>query len=155
MAARKRSDNKKAHTIDADYISALVAAADKKIAQQPKPYDQRDTPRDRQFAIIMQRVDCLQASRAEYLRVILAMQQQPQLMAGFVCRLQQSLANALRAAQLPAKPWHIGALMTVYMATVVTWRNDTTADLARTMKTCDRALSALEMATNFVRVRAA
>lgn len=139
--------------LDAAGVQALLAAVDKAIAKQPKPYDRQDTPRERLFAILMQRVDCLQEKRAEYLRVLDAMPRQPALLRAVGPGLYASLGRALEAAQLPHKPWHIGAVVLAYIATIAAWRNDTTADLAKTMKACDRSLAVMEnIATMFPKV---
>lgn len=155
MPAKKKpsSTRKSAAPLDAAVISAMMAAVDKTIAKQPKPYDQRDTPRDRLFAILMQRVDCLQDKRAEYLRVLDAVPRQPALLRAIGPALYASLGAALEKAALPHKPWHIGAVVLAYTATIAAWRNDTTADLARTMKACDRSLGVMEnIATMFPKV---
>lgn len=141
--------------VDGAYIRQLVAAVDKAIAAQPVPYDMHDTPRDRLFAIVMQRIDALQEKRTEYLAVIAAIQRQPSLLPVLGNALYASFTKALTAAALLHKPWHVAALLGVYTATVSTWRNDTTADLAKTMKVCDTSLGLLENAVAFIEGRRA
>lgn len=127
--------------VDAAQLKQMVRAHDRRIAAAPTPYDEADSPRDRMFAIIMQRIDGLQAERAHYEKIILAVLARPVLLAALLQALHSSFAAALRRAKLPQKPWHVLSLGLAYIATISAWRNDTTADLAKTMRACDRALA--------------
>lgn len=153
--AKAKAKSSKAPLIDEVYLRARLAHVDKTIAKQPAPYDKKDSPRDRLFAVLMQRIDCLQADRAEYQRILLALLQRPALLRVVAPALYASLILALQRAKLPHKPHHVGAVALAYIATVAAWRNDTTADLAKTMRACDRALAVLENITGWLPVAAA
>ena len=154
-AKATKKTTKASVTIDEAYVRACIAAADKAIAKQQKPYDKNDSPRDRLFAVLMQRIDHLQASRDEYQRIILGVLQRPGLLRVLGPALYASLSDALKAAKLPHKPHHVGAVSLAYIATLAAWRNDTTADLAKTMRACDRALGVLETIAGRMPVAAA
>ena len=139
-----------APAIDGPYVRRLLASVDRAVAQQDDPFDTRDKPRDRLFALLMQRIDCLQAARTEYMRVLDAVPRQPGLLLALAPGLHAAMSDALRRAELPATPAHATALGLAYAATVAAWRNDTSADLSKTMKACDRALSLLERLAEFV-----
>jgi len=64
--------------------------------------------------------------------------------------LYAALKNMLQQADAPHTPAHISALGIAYAAIITAWRNDTSADLSKTMKACDRALGILENIANLL-----
>lgn len=152
MAAARKTASKNTHAgvIDAAAVRRMVSATSAAAARQPVPFDGRDGPRDRLFALLMQRVDCLQMNRAAYLRVIETLPRQPGLLAALGPTLHDAMCAILRRAGLPDTPAYAAGLGLAYAATVAAWRNDTSADLSKTMKACDRALSLLERVAEFI-----
>jgi hypothetical protein len=125
-------------------LRALVDGADAAVAQQPDPFDVRDSVRDRLFALIMQRIDVLQAQRIAYQRIMVWLISNPSQLRTLAPALHSSLQQMLRRADAGNTPAHIAGLAVAYIAIITVWRNDTTTDLSKTMKACDRALSVLD-----------
>ncbi len=108
-------------------------------------YDSGVPPRDALFELLMLRFDVLQAYRPGILRL------------GEACRHDPILAVALAAAQPPQwqamlqavqirriTPLHQAGLGTIYTCALQAWRNDTSADLTKTMATLDKRLGQAE-----------
>jgi ubiquinone biosynthesis protein COQ9 len=124
--------------------AAIIAEIDTRIAAEPLPFDKGDNTRDRLFALLMQRIDVLQEHRPAFLKIITALIQHPADLRALGTPLYRALNILLRQADAPHTPAHTAALAVAYISIIAAWRNDTSADLSKTMKACDRALGILE-----------
>lgn len=124
-------------------LSGLLARTDRRVLEDG-PADPDDNPRDRLFDIVMRRFDALAADRDGVIAIIHALPGDPltalQLAPGFAT----SLSWMLEAARLPAAGL-IGSLQVkglgiVYLATLRTWLDDDSIDMAKTMAALDRNL---------------
>ncbi|MGE3769598.1 MAG: hypothetical protein AB7G06_01455 [Bdellovibrionales bacterium] len=131
-------------------LRAVVEHVDAAVVGQKTPFDKRDSVRDRLFALLMQHMDVVQAQRAAYLNVLQYLCRNPADARHIGQPLFASLQNILRQAGAPASPAHVGALALALLTILAAWRNDTTADLSKTMKACDKALGVLENVARFV-----
>ena len=123
--------------------------------------DSGETQRDRLFEIIMARLDALQPYRDGLRRVARELPMDPPT--GFVltCALPRSIAWMYAGAGIriggPLMPLRLATLGACYLATLRTWFDDESPDLAKTMATLDRQLDRSQrvLGGNFGRTRPA
>ena len=123
-------------------LEKLIAAADKAMAAEK--VSARDLPQDRLFAILMARLDALQAKRTITLDVIQSIRTQPPLLAKLAPLLLNSMKSALKQAGLaksePRLTAQAAGLLAAYGLTLRAWEKDTTSDLSSTMRALDQNL---------------
>lgn len=150
MPRKKTTPPKKVTPTRGVNYRALHDAIEVAIANQPAPFDAADSMRDRLFALMMQRIDVMQENRADYLAAIDALMARPADVRTIAPAAYGAMRAMLQKAYAPVQPWAVGALSVAMMAVVAAWRNDTTADLDKTMKACDRSLRVLETLAQMV-----
>lgn len=100
--------------------------------------------RDRLFGMLMRRIDVLQAHRAGVLALLAAIPGDPLLGVVLAGTNLRSMAWMLEAAGVstagPAGALRAKALLGIWLWTLRTWHDDTSADLAPTMAALDHAL---------------
>ena len=115
-----------------------------------------NTPRDRVFDVIMQRIDALQPHRAGILRFVEDLKADPLLALALLAALPRSMAWMLEAAGLGsgglAGLARAKGLAAVWLATLRAWTRDDTADLGATMAALDRALDHAEQVARALRL---
>jgi hypothetical protein len=148
--SKKKPAKKKAMPAGAARYRALHDRIEDEIANQPAPFDTADSMRDRLFALVMQRIDVMQAARDDYLKAIDDLMDRPSDVSTIARPAYTAMRAMLQKAGAPTHPGAVAALSIATMAVVAAWRNDTTADLDKTMKACDRSLRVLETLAQMV-----
>lgn len=101
--------------------------------------------RELYFDMMMARLDALQEHRAGVVRWLKETTKQPQLWPAVLNRWQKSLTLMLDIAKdSPVYPVKKIGLAAVYAATLKTWVEDDSADMAKTMAALDKALERAE-----------
>lgn len=147
----------KAKPLNAARVREMVEAADKAMAREK--ISPRDSTKDRLFALIMARMDRLQANRAAYMDMFAELRRTPPLLAHYVRLVGGSMKNALVQSEValdePRLSLQTAGLLAVYIATVRAWEKDTSADLSATMRALDQNLGRAEMAARWLGFEAA
>jgi hypothetical protein len=111
--------------------------------------------RDRLFALIMRRIDALQAHRDGVIALLRALPTDPPTALLLNCASTQSMRWLLDAAGVSVGTSvidhiRVKGLLAVWLYTVNAWRRDESADLATTMAALDTALSRAERAATWL-----
>lgn len=132
-----------------DILSSLDAEVAKDAASRLSP----DRWRDNLFELLMTRFDQMQGAREAYGDILPATLARP-VRAGHRLsrRLLATMDDILQAARVPLdrarRPLAVAALTTIYLSLVDTWRQDESADLAKTMAAVDKRLGWFEQLLN-------
>jgi AcrR family transcriptional regulator len=106
--------------------------------------DSGDTPRDRLFDIVMERLDALLPYREGVRRIAREMAFDPLTALTLASAMPRSIGWMLTGARIaaggPAMPLKIAALGGVYLATFRVWLDEESQDLSKTMAALDRQL---------------
>jgi AcrR family transcriptional regulator len=124
-------------------LAGLLGRTDRRVLEDG-PAEPEDSPRDRLFDVLMRRFDALAADRAGVVAIIHGLPGDPltalQLAPGFAA----SMAWMLEAAGLSTTGifglLRVKGLAIVYLATLRTWLDDDSIDMAKTMAALDRNL---------------
>jgi AcrR family transcriptional regulator len=115
--------------------------------------DASQSVRDRLFDLLMRRFDALQAHRAGVVALMSAVTKEPGEGAMLLARLSRSMSATLSAAGVSPHGLkglaQIMGLKAVYLSGLRAWKNDGSADMAKTMAALDKALGVAEQAANF------
>lgn len=124
-------------------LSGLLSRTDRRVLADG-PADPDDAPRDRLFDILMRRFDALAADRDGVRAIVRDMPGDPLNALLLAPCFAASMAWMLEAAGLPAVgiggSLRVKGLALVYLATLRTWLDDDSIDMARTMAALDRNL---------------
>lgn len=124
-------------------LSGLLNRTDRKVLADG-PADIDDAPRDRLFDILMRRFDALAADREGMRMIVRDMPGDPLNALLLAPCFAASMAWMLEAAGLPATgvggSIRVKGLAIVYLATLRTWLDDDSIDMAKTMAALDRNL---------------
>jgi AcrR family transcriptional regulator len=124
-------------------LAGLLARTDRKVLADG-PAESDDAPRDRLFEILMRRFDALAADRDGMRAIVRDMPGDPLNALLLAPCFAASMAWMLEAAGLPATgvggSLRVKGLAIVYLATLRTWLDDDSIDMAKTMATLDRNL---------------
>ena len=112
------------------------------------------TPRDKLFALLMRRIDYLQANRDGVLALLRCLPANPCLAALLAAANVRSMGWMLGGAGIeatgPRGRLRAKGLLAVWLATVHAWRGDGSEDLSATMAALDRALRRAEQAEGWI-----
>ena len=115
--------------------------------------DHDQSVKDRLFDVIMRRLDVLQKHRSGVIAMMKGVMAEPGEAAMLLARLSRSMAVTLAAAGLSPHGLRglaqLMGLKAVYLSTLRAWRDDASADMAKTMAALNRALGYAEQAANF------
>ncbi len=124
-------------------LSGLLGRTDKRVLADG-PADVDDAPRDRLFDILMRRFDALEADREGMRAIVRDMPGDPLNALLLAPCFAASMAWMLEAAGMPATgiggSLRVKGLAVVYLATLRTWLDDDSIDMAKTMAALDRNL---------------
>jgi AcrR family transcriptional regulator len=124
-------------------LAGLLSRTDRQVLADG-PADADDTPRDRLFDILMRRFDALAADRDGMRAIVRDMPGDPLNALLLAPCFAASMAWMLEAAGLPATgiggSIRVKGLAIVYLATLRTWLDDDSIDMAKTMAALDRNL---------------
>jgi len=124
-------------------LGGLLSRTDERVLADG-PADIDDTPRDRLFDVLMRRFDALAADRDGMRAIVRDMPGDPLNALLLAPCFAASMAWMLEAAGLPATgiggALRVKGLAVVYLATLRTWLDDDSIDMAKTMATLDRNL---------------
>lgn len=132
-------------------MSILLAHArqiEDEAASLGAPFDAEDTPRDRLFELLMQRIDLLRPRRAAVASAIRDLPLDPLGLLAILPGVANLMAAILAAAGEPARG-PVGAvrckgLALIWLATLRVWAEDESPDNARTMAALDGYLRRIE-----------
>lgn len=124
-------------------LGGLLGRTDRKVLADG-PADLEDAPRDRLFDILMRRFDALAADREGVAAIVRNMPTDPLNALLLAPCFAASMAWMLEAAGLSAAgiggSLRVKGLAIVYLATLRTWLDDDSIDMAKTMAALDRNL---------------
>lgn len=124
-------------------LSGLLGRTDRRVLADG-PADADDAPRDRLFDILMRRFDALAADREGMRAIVRDMPGDPLNALLLAPCFAASMAWMLEAAGLPSTgvggSLRVKGLAVVYLATLRTWLDDDSIDMAKTMAALDRNL---------------
>jgi len=113
-----------------------------------------ESPRDRLFAVLMDRFDVLNRDRAAVLSILGSFKSDPAQAAITLPHLARSMAWMLEGAGIPAKGWrgaaYVAGLSALYLFVLRTWVEDEGGDLPKTMAALDSALNRAETLVGFI-----
>lgn len=130
-------------------LEAFTERVDTAVLSEHDPEDTRGEPaRDRLFDVLMQRFDHLQPYRTAIRSILESYQRAPSQALGGLRRLRRSMTWMLDCADLTAGgvrgEMRVAGLCGIYLATLRTWVDDESTDMATTMATLDGYLRRLE-----------
>ncbi len=112
--------------------------------------------RDRLFDILMERFDILKEDRDALLSILESFKCDPRQAVAGLPHLGRSMSHMLDAAGIDANGLqgaaHVAALTVVYLATVRTWMDDDSPDMARTMAALDKNLGRAEQLATMMKM---
>lgn len=137
----------------AEVLRLVFRSVDQRMLAGVTQADEMEPHRDRLFDLVMRRLDVL----TPYRRAVEALTRDalldPAVGLTILAELRRSNALTLEAAGISTRGgWgeaRVQAFGGVYAAVLRTWRDDTTPDLAHTMKTLDKMLNRAERAEHF------
>ncbi|MBL8630000.1 MAG: hypothetical protein JNM81_10255 [Rhodospirillaceae bacterium] len=143
------------HTPTKAHILARFADAVDHIAlADVDALDDSQTVKDRLFDLLMRRFDALQKYRAGVLSLMKGLARDPFEAAMVMARLSRSMATTLAAAGVSLHGLSGVAqsegLKLAYLSALRAWRDDDSADMAKTMAALDKALGYAEKAATFM-----
>lgn len=128
-------------------LVGLLARTDRHVLEDG-PADDDDNPRDRLFDIVMRRFDALAAERSGVVAIVRALPGDPLAALMLAPSFAASMAWMLEAAGLSttgvAGALRVKGIGVVYLATLRTWLEDDSIDMAKTMAALDRNLHRAE-----------
>ncbi len=128
-------------------LAGLLARTDRQVLEAG-PADPEDNPRDRLFDILMRRFDALAAERDGVVAIVRALPGDPltavQLALGFAASIAWMLEAAGLSTTGVVGSLRVKGLAVVYLATLRTWLDDDSLDMAKTMAALDRNLQRAE-----------
>ncbi|MBL8658967.1 MAG: hypothetical protein JNM75_04340 [Rhodospirillales bacterium] len=134
-------------------LAGLLARTDRRVLEDG-PADPEDSPRDRLFDIVMRRFDALAAVRDGMVAIVREMPGDPltamQLAPSFAASMAWMLEAAGLATTGVAGSLRVKGLAVVYLATLRTWLDDDSIDMAKTMAALDRNLRRAESLARFL-----
>lgn len=117
-------------------------------AELEPPFDAEDSPRDRLFEMLMQRIDLLAPQRAAIAAILRDLPRDPLGLIAAAPEVLRLMAGILDAAGLPARgPFGMlrgKGLALIWFATLRVWATDESPDHARTMAALDGYLRRVE-----------
>ncbi len=129
-------------------LAGLLARTDRQVLVAG-PADPEDMPRDRLFDILMRRFDALAAERDGVVAIVRALPGDPltavQLAPGFAASIAWMLEAAGLSTTGVVGSLRVKGLAVVYLATLRTWLDDDSLDMAKTMAALDRNLQRAEL----------
>lgn len=124
-------------------LVGLLARTDRQVLKDG-PADADDSPRDRLFDILMRRFDALAADRDGVVAIVRALPGDPltalMLAPGFAASMSWMLEAAGISTAGLLGSLRVKGLAVVYLATLRTWLDDDSMDMAKTMAALDRNL---------------
>lgn len=123
---------------------AIVAYIDAQTVANAGGFDGESPPRDRLFEILMARFDIMQSHRQGLLAIAEACRQSPALGLAVLRQQWMAMRTMLRIAELEPDAAHTAGLLALYHHVLRGWMRDSSADMAKTMATLDRALTRAE-----------
>ena len=136
-----------------DILVAYGRRIDAKLfAEVPNVITDEMSEREKIFDIIMERFDLINEDRTAILSILGAMKGDPKQAVMTFPHLAKSMTRVLEAAGVETNGMRGAAQVTglvgVYLYVVKTWKEDESADLAKTMAALDKALDYAEMTAN-------
>jgi AcrR family transcriptional regulator len=135
---------------------ALMAAFARRVdsAMLAGKVDADGSVKDKLFEILMRRFDALGPHKAAVKNMLADLPREPVAALCALPSLLRSMRWAAEAAGIrtatPLAPLKINALAVAYLSTLRVWRDDDSADAAKTMATLDKSLGRLEaLASSF------
>lgn len=135
---------------------ALMAAFARRVdgAMLAAKIDADGSVKDKLFEILMRRFDALAPHKAAVKNMLADLPREP---IAAICALPSLLRSMRWAAEAagvrtatPLAPFKINALAVAYLAALLVWRDDDSADAAKTMAALDKSLGRLEaLASSF------
>jgi AcrR family transcriptional regulator len=123
-------------------------AIERQAAALEPPFDAEDSPRDRLFELLMQRIDLLKPHQAAIAAILRDLPRDPVGVIAAAPEIMRLMAGILEAAGLPARgPFGLlrgKGLALIWFATLRVWATDESPDHARTMAALDGYLRRVE-----------
>lgn len=131
-----------------EVLAAFSHRVDEAVLAEQAGEDLEEPARDRLFDILMLRFDHLQPHREAIRSILDAYRRDPLLALGGLRQLHRSMRWMLEAANLSSSglrgELRVEALCAIYAATLRTWLEDDSADMAKTMASLDGLLRRIE-----------
>lgn len=129
-------------------LLAHARAIERQAVSLESPFDAEDSPRDRLFELLMQRIDLLKPHQAAIAAVLRDLPRDPVGLIAVAPEVLRLMAGILTAAGLPARgPFGLlrgKGLALIWLATLRVWATDDSPDHARTMAALDGYLRRVE-----------
>lgn len=129
-------------------LEAFSQHLDTAVLNEVQHEDAEETARDRLFDVLMLRFDHLQAHRQAIASILRTYQRDPLLALGGLRQLRHSMRRMLEAADLDSSglrgELRLAGLSAIYTATLRTWLDDDSPDMAKTMADLDGYLRRIE-----------
>ncbi|MCC6597698.1 MAG: TetR family transcriptional regulator [Alphaproteobacteria bacterium] len=136
----------------ADILALLGRRVDRLALESAGAADMSVSVRDRLFDVLMERFEALNLWRGGVVSVLDSFKCDPKQAVIACPHLARSMSWMLEAAGEDTQGWRgalkVMGLMGVYIKVLRVWREDESADLARTMAALDKDLSRAEQAAN-------
>ena len=129
-------------------LSAFVRGIDAQVLKSVDAEDAAESPRNRLFAVIMNRFDALAPHKPAIAAIMRDCGGDMLTVASSLCRLISSMAWMLEGAGISSAglrgALRAKGLAVIYCATIRVWLSDDSADMAKTMAALDRHLDCAE-----------
>jgi AcrR family transcriptional regulator len=138
----------------ADIIAGLGRMIDKKVLENAGKPDPKTPPRELLFDILMERYDVLNQYRTGIVSILDSFKCDPKQAVIALPHLCKSMTWMLEAAGLNTSgvsgALRVAGLTAVYAKNLYTWKDDDSADLAKTMAALDKDLERAEQLANLL-----
>ncbi|HPF78156.1 MAG TPA: TetR family transcriptional regulator [Alphaproteobacteria bacterium] len=156
IAAAAQADMAEAREYFDDKTDILVAygrRVDRQVLESASFDDENNmSTREKLFDLLMERFDVLNENREAIVSILSSFRGDPKQAVVSLPHLAKSMTRTMEAAGVDtegaAGAIKVTGLIGVYLYVVRTWKEDESADMARTMAALDKALDNAEMAAN-------
>lgn len=148
----KTADTEKEFPEKVDFLKGLAEYIDCKTSAAigNDDFSVDESPRDRLFAVMMERFDVLQDNRDGIVAILKGLRKEPRDAAKSLPHLGDSMKTMLELAGVESSLLQVIGLTVIYVATLCSWVNDETPDMTKTMATLDKRLQQAESLMGFI-----
>jgi AcrR family transcriptional regulator len=136
-----------------DIVAAIIDALDTEVEEGFSVVDEDVPIRDRLFDVLMERIEIANQNRAAHISFFKSFGWTKESSCADIALLKSSMTRMAKCAGMDTEGLfggiHLGGLSLAYLWVLLTWVNDASPDLGKTMAELDRTLGRAESLMNY------
>ncbi len=136
-----------------DIVAAIIDALDSEVEDVFSKVDQDSPMRDRLFDVLMERIELANQNRAAHISFFKSFGWTKEATCADIAVLKSSMTRMAKCAGLDTEGlfggMYLSGLSLAYLWVLITWVNDASPDLGKTMAELDRTLGRAESLVNY------